>query len=331
MANNKVKYGLKNVYYAIATIDELTNTATYGTPKPWKGAVNLSLDQQGNTTKFRADNIDYWVGTSNNGYSGDLETALIPEAFRVDVLGDIEDSNGVLVEDAGAKTVHFALMFQFEGDAKNVRHVLYNCTATRPSVAGQTTGEDIEPQTETVTLTAVSIYNSGLDKDLVKARVSEDEAQYSSWFTAVYQPTTAATYYTVTFDVDGGSAVTSQSVRSGAKATEPAAPTKAGYEFDGWYTSNTYTTEFNFDSAISADTTVYAKFVELFTVTFDTDGGSVVPSQTVADGSKATRPADPTKEGYTFVNWYKEAAFTNLFDFDDAITADTTIYAKFSV
>lgn len=261
MAKNKVKYGLKNVYYAKATIDELTNTATYNTPKPWPGAVNLSLEQQGEVTKFRADNIDYWVGNSNNGYNGDLETALIPEDFRTEILGDIEDSNGVLVEDAGAKTVHFALLFQFEGDAKATRHVLYNCTATRPSVGGQTTGENIEPQTETVSITAVSIHNSGLDKDLVKGRVYEDEAQYSSWFDAVYQSTTVATYYTVTFDTDGGTAIPSQSVRSGQKATKPADPTKSTMTFGGWYKEDTFTTEFDFDTdTIDADTTIYAKF-----------------------------------------------------------------------
>lgn len=261
MAKNKVKYGLKNVYFAKATIDELTNTATYDTPKPWPGAVNLSLEQQGETTKFRADNIDYWVGNSNNGYNGDLETALIPEDFRTEILGDIEDSNGVLVEDAGAKTVHFALLFQFEGDAKATRHVLYNCTATRPSVGGQTTGENIEPQTETVSITAVSIHNSGLDKDLVKGRVGEDEAQYSSWFGAVYQSTTVATYYTVTFDTDGGTAIPSQSVRSGQKATKPADPTKSTMTFGGWYKENTFTTAFDFNTdTIVADTTIYAKF-----------------------------------------------------------------------
>lgn len=261
MANNKVKYGLKNVYYAVATIDELTNTATYGTPKPWLGGVSLSLDAEGETTKFRADNIDYWVGTSNNGYSGDLESALIPESFKVDVLGEVEDASGVFVEDAGAKVVHFALMFQFEGDQNAVRHVLYNCTATRPSVTGQTTEETIEPQTETVTITAVAIHNADLNKDVTKARVLQSEAAYDSWFSAVYQPTTLATYYTVSFDTGGGTSIADQSVRSGNKATKPANPTKSGYVFDDWYKEDTFTTVFDFDTdTIAADTTIYAKF-----------------------------------------------------------------------
>lgn len=186
---NKVKYGLKNVHYAVATIDPATNAATYGTPKAWPGAVNLSLDAEGNTTKFRADNIDYWVGQSNNGYSGDFESALIPDSFRTDVLGEIISSDGALVENAEAATVHFALLFQFEGDENATRHVLYNCTATRPSVSGQTTEEEISPQTETLTLTATSIFNSSLDKEVVKARVKYEDSPYSTWFSSVYQAT----------------------------------------------------------------------------------------------------------------------------------------------
>lgn len=263
MKANKVKYGLKNVHYAKATIDEITNVATYGSIKKWPGAVNLSLEQQGETTKFRADNIDYWIGNSNNGYSGDLESALIPEDFRKDILGDIEDANGVLVEDAGAKTEHFALLFQFEGDISAKRHVFYNCTATRPSIGGQTTGENIEPQTETVSINASQVHNAGLDKDIVSGRVSENEAQYATWFEDVYQPTTAATYVTVSFDTDGGTAIADQSVRSGAKAEKPADPTKSGYTFDGWYKEDTFTTEFDFNAAVTADTTVYAKFTSV--------------------------------------------------------------------
>ena len=263
MASNKVKYGLKNVYYAIAHIDVQTNTATYDAPVRWPGAVNLSQEQQGETTKFRADNIDYWVGNSNNGYSGDFESALIPESFRRDVLAEIEDSNGIMVEDAGAKTVHFALMFQFEGDVHATRHVLYNCTATRPTISGATTEETIEPQTETVTITGVAIHNAALDKDLVKARCPEDNDQYATFFDAVYQPSGVATYVTVSFDTDGGTAVPDQSVRVGAKAEKPADPTKEGYTFGGWYEEDSFTTAFDFDEPISADTTVYAKFTSI--------------------------------------------------------------------
>lgn len=257
---NKVKYGLTNVHFAVATVDPLTNTATYGTPIRWPGAVSLSLDAEGSTTKFRADNIDYWVGQSNNGYSGDFESALIPDAFRTAVLGDIVDSNNVMIEDAGAKTVVFALMFQFEGDENATRHVLYNCTATRPSVAGNTTEEETEPQTETLTLTAVSIHNASLDKDVVKAKVGADNAAvYNSWFDAVYQPTAAATF-TVTFDSDGGSAVASQTVAAGGTATQPEAPTKTDYTFGGWYSDAELTTAYDFSTPVTANITLYAKW-----------------------------------------------------------------------
>lgn len=188
MSNNKVKYGLKNVYYAVATIDE-DNKATYGNPKKWPGAVSLSLDAQGDTTKFRADNMNYWIGQSNNGYEGDFESALIPDSFRQDVLGDIVDGDGATYEDADAKTVYFALLFQFEGDVKARRHVMYKCSATRPSVSGSTTDENIEPQTETLTITADSIYVTAVDKNVTKAYADETDSAYANWFSAVHQPT----------------------------------------------------------------------------------------------------------------------------------------------
>lgn len=256
----KVKYGLKNVHYAVATIDEINNTATYGPVKPWPGAVNLSLDPQGGTNIFRADNIDYWIGQSNTGYQGDLETALVPDDFRKDVLGEVEDSNGVILENTGAKTKYFALLFQFEHDDKAARHVMYKCSATRPAVAGQTTEKEISPTTETTTITAGSIYNPALDIDTSKARCYQGDPQYSTWFDAVYQSTAPATYVTVSFDTDGGTEIPDQSIISGGKATKPADPTKTGYTFEGWYEDELFTTAFDFTEAITEDTTIYAKF-----------------------------------------------------------------------
>lgn len=190
--DNKVKYGLKNVYYAVATIDTENNTATYGKPVRWPGAVSLSLEAEGDDTKFRADNINYWVGQTNDGYDGDFESALIPDSFKIDVLGFVKDKNNVLVESASALTKEFALIFQFEGDKKATRHVLYNCTASRPSVSGSTTEETTEPETESISITAVSIHNTALNADIVKASVTAEETEiYNAWFNDVYQPTAA--------------------------------------------------------------------------------------------------------------------------------------------
>ncbi len=189
--SNKIKFGIRNVTLFPATI-AADGSATYGTAIPVPGAVSLSLDQQGETNKFYADNIVYYTSVANNGYEGDLEVAKIPDAVLTGILGYIEDTTGVLIEDAGAPVIHFAMAFQFEGDAHARRHVLYNCTMNRPSVAGSTKEESIEPQTETVTITATSIWNEKLQKDIVKSSATEADSatQYAAWFTTVYQPST---------------------------------------------------------------------------------------------------------------------------------------------
>lgn len=188
MANNKVKYGLKNVYYAVATINEEDNTATYTTPVKWNGAVSLSLEAQGETSNFYADDGIYFTTVANNGYEGDLEMALVSDSFRTEVLGEVKDKNGVMVDDTNAAQVHFALLFEFKGDQKNRRHVMYNCVATRPSVSSTTKAESVEVQTETVTITAAPIHCAALDKDITKADAQEDSTAYATWFSTVYEP-----------------------------------------------------------------------------------------------------------------------------------------------
>lgn len=184
---NKVKFGLKNVHYAVAHI-ATNGTATYETPVAWPGAVNLSLDPKGDSTTFYADDGGYATFVANAGYEGDFESALIPDSFREDVLGEYKDTNGVTFEETDAPAIPFALLFQFEGDKEGVRHVMYNCTAGRPSVAGKTKEEAIEVETETLSLTATQVYNSTLAKNVTKARVPQTmTTAYGSWFTSVYQ------------------------------------------------------------------------------------------------------------------------------------------------
>lgn len=191
---NKIKYGLKNVYYAIGT-PQTNGSMTYATPVAFPGAVSLSLEPQGDNTPFYADNIVYWVGNGNTGYEGDFEVARVLDSFKEDVLGMIDDGKHVLVEDMNAPIVHFALLFQFEGDVKATKHVMYNCTCTRTNESGSTKGESIEPQTETLTLTATSIYSAALDTDIVKAEANEstDSTTYSGWTSTVYLPTAPST------------------------------------------------------------------------------------------------------------------------------------------
>lgn len=179
---NKVKFGLSNVYYAKMT--ETTQGETYATPVAMPGAVNLSLAAEGSSDPKFADNVEYYTAITNNGYSGTLELALIPDSFRSDILGDVAATEGGLVEKSDAGTTYFALLFEFSGDANARRHVMYKCSATRPDVASQTVESSKTPVTETLNIKAIP------NKDhTVKWWNDEGQSAYTSWFTAVQKPT----------------------------------------------------------------------------------------------------------------------------------------------
>ena len=188
---NKVKYNLKNVHAAKLTETVVDNetTFTYGTPRPIPGAVSISLDAEGESNPFYADGIVYFRSVTNNGYSGDLEMALIPEWFRTEILQEELDGKGVLVEKStNLESVKFALLFEFDGDVNCIRHVLYNCTSSRPSIESETKEDAIEPGTEKLSITADPRADG-----LVKARTGDttNAATYAGWYSAVYLPTAA--------------------------------------------------------------------------------------------------------------------------------------------
>lgn len=184
---NKVKFNIKNVHYAKLIKNEETGAITFATPVAMPGAVSLSLDPNGEPSVFYADGYAYYTISNNQGYEGDLELAMVPESFRTDILKESLDNNNVLVEDATVETEAFALLFEFDGDVKQIRHVLYNCTAARPTIESSTNEEEIEVKTETLSIKAAP-----LSGGFVKARTSDttSEAAYEGWYSAVYLPNT---------------------------------------------------------------------------------------------------------------------------------------------
>jgi uncharacterized repeat protein (TIGR02543 family) len=140
--------------------------------------------------------------------------------------------------------------------------------------------------------------------------------------------------YTVTFNSEGGSAVASQSVNYGSTATAPASPTLTGYAFAGWYADAGYATAWNFSTnLVTGNVTIYAKWtINQYTVTFNSEGGSAVASQSVNYGSMATAPPDPTLTGYTFAGWYADVGLTTAWNFSaNLVTGDVTVYAKWTI
>lgn len=137
--------------------------------------------------------------------------------------------------------------------------------------------------------------------------------------------------FIVTFDNEGTR--TTAIIDNGAKLTAPAAPTKEGYRFGGWYYDNSGSkAKWNFDTdTVTRAMTLTAKWVRTYTVTFETSGGSAVDPVTVDAVSSVTKPADPTKSGYTFGGWYKDSMLQTPWDFaNGTVTADTTLYAKWT-
>lgn len=137
--------------------------------------------------------------------------------------------------------------------------------------------------------------------------------------------------YTVQFVSDHGS-FADQTIEHGkpidtSKLTPP--PTVEGFTFDGWYADEAYNTTFDFNTSITSNTTVYAKWTAKdYEVSFVTEHGKAPASQNVPYNETATDPGKLTAEGYTFIGWYTDDAHTKEFNFNTLIKGDTKVYAK---
>jgi phi13 family phage major tail protein len=186
MADNKVVFGLRNAHYSIITEGE-GGEITYGVPVALKGAVEISLEPRGETTDFYADDILYYTTSTNQGYETTLTVANIPQEFRTDVLGEtMEGADNVLTESVETKSKKIAFMFEFDGDIKAVRHCLYYCTVTRPSLTSATKTESAEPQTQELALISAPRPEDGVVKRSTTPETPD--LVYDAWYTTVYLP-----------------------------------------------------------------------------------------------------------------------------------------------
>lgn len=189
---NKYHYDLKNVHYALGTKTE-DGVITYATPKRLRGAISMDISAEGEPTKVRADGIDYITVVSNNGYSGSITMVMVPDDFKTDCLAEQTDvTNKIQYEDAQTEPAPFALLFEFTGDKKSKRHVLYNCTASRPSLKGENKDNQKEPDTEDLEITsspALLIVN-GEERTVVKSSTTmeTEPAVYDAWYKEVIIP-----------------------------------------------------------------------------------------------------------------------------------------------
>ncbi len=180
---NKVKFGLEQVYIAFKNAD-----GTYEVPQAIPGAVNLTMNPEGGETAFFADNRKYYSRYTNNGYSGTLELALVPQGILAEMLG-WEVDKGMLVEVADGQPKAFALLGQVLGDERNRRFVYYNCLASRPADNAATTTDTATPTTETLNITILPIDHNG--NKIVKSVIERDEtneAIFDDWFDEVTFP-----------------------------------------------------------------------------------------------------------------------------------------------
>lgn len=179
---DKIKYSIKNVHYATFT-DE--SSAEYNTPKAMPGAVALSLEPTGESTPFYADGVVYFRSVSNTGYEAELEITYVQADFLKDIFGYTEGGTSkVLTENANKISKPFALLCEEEGDESGTKYVFYKCTATRPKRSFKTKEENIQAQTQTLSIQIEPMINGDV-YSMTQDTTPQETVQ--NWYTKVFK------------------------------------------------------------------------------------------------------------------------------------------------
>lgn len=190
---NKYHYDVKNCHYCPGTRNDDGSVTFETTVKPIYGLQSMEMSAEGDTSKIRADGVDYIVITSNNGYSGTFNFVKVDDQFKVDCLSEVVDeTTGIQYEDADADPRPFAVMGEFKGDMEGIRWIYYNCVASRPKQAGDNKDNQKEPDTEelSVTVSPLPVEIDGEDRNIVRGGITKsmNETTFNEWFKQVCIP-----------------------------------------------------------------------------------------------------------------------------------------------
>lgn len=160
MANNKVEFGISQLH--IGTYTDNQGVVTLGTPFAQKGAVSLSIEPEGDSNNFYADNVIYYSGFSDNGFSGSIEVAKFDDEFKTQFMGyqTLEDGGIAMIKGAIRPKVY--IIGQSEGDAEARRFIMYNASLGGIQREYNTVEEDKEPTTETIDITVTGDNTTGI-------------------------------------------------------------------------------------------------------------------------------------------------------------------------
>lgn len=184
----KVRFGLSNVHYATY------GDSSFDTPVAIPGAVQLTLEAQGESSTFYADNGAYASFDANGGYTGTFQAADAPDDFLEAVIGyETDETSGLTYEATDAVQKPVALLFEVSGNQEKKRYVLYNCTFSRPSMEANTTNESVTPDTRTLNFTAIGrdFSVSGATRNVTLGSIentTSNKAKYDTFFEKVMVP-----------------------------------------------------------------------------------------------------------------------------------------------
>ncbi len=178
---NKMHFKLKKVFYAPATVNEDTGIVTYAAPKRIHRSVSATFNPKGELIKVFADAQEIIVGRENAGYDGELEMLRIPEDFETDCLSATKNADGTITENISDASKPFALLFEFEGDAKAIRHCLFLCYANKPGIEGGNS------ESKTPTNEKISIVSRPRPDGTIKTKTGDETTTevYENWYNAV--------------------------------------------------------------------------------------------------------------------------------------------------